>query len=468
MYGFMNMSILLLQHSIISYYLFVSDNYKFVDKFLFLFGFIVIFAALNFRCLIMMKSLYVYRPLLFFLAVWMVSLTVRAGDAAPPQPAGAMEFSFYGQELQAPRLNAVKVKSVCDYDVSTAWHDYQNRDVASVLESLRLLSSDMGLNDWFVFQLVRKYVDALLDTATPKDRVVLEHFLLVALGYDVRLARTEHQLLLLVPFEQEVYEQCFVKVNGKDYYLYYDDLEANEDERLTLHPCDPSKKDVGKGHALNLLFDREPLKVRSGEDKYCELDDGKIRFACNVNEGIMEMLRNYPLLDFRSYVTSVVMPQIQDSILGQMKPQLEDMTQCEAANALLHFVQHVFNYENDLESHGREKVYFIEENFYYDKNDCDDRSVLYAFLVRSLLDLDVQIVEYPGHECTAVHFTDCITYGSGYYVDGEFYLICDPSYVGAPIGRCMPKYRTIQPQVYVVKSAMGDANQSPLSPASTI
>ena len=217
---------------------------------------------------------------------------------------------------------------------------------------------------------------------------------------------------------------------------------------------------------LNLLFENQPLKVRSGEDKSCELDDGKIRLECSVNEGVMDMLRNYPMMDLRCYVASVVLPQFQHSILEQMKPQIEDMTQCEAANALLHFVQYVFDYENDLETHGREKVNFIEENFYYDKNDCDDRSILYAFLVRSLLDLDVQIVEYPGHECTAVHFTDCLTYGNGYYVDGDFYLICDPSFVGAPIGRCMPKYRTLQPNVYAMKTVTaGAAYQSPLQPS---
>ena len=395
-----------------------------------------------------------------------MTMPVGAKDVSPPLPGNDVEFTFYGQTLNVAKLNTVKVKSVCDIDVSDAWHVYKKRNVAPVISSLRSLSTGMGLNDWFVFQLVRSYVDALLNNGSPMDRVVLEHFLLVGMGYDVRLARTERQLLLLVPFEQEVYEHGFVKVDGRDYYLFFDDLEANQDEKSVLYPCDPSKKDLGKGHALSLLFDGEPLKLRSGDDKYCELDDGKICLSCNVNEGVMDMLRNYPMMDLRCYVTSVVMPQFQHSILEQMKPQIEDMSQCEAANALLHFVQYVFDYENDNEMHGHEKAYFIEENFYYDKNDCEDRSILYAFLVRSLLDLDVQIVEYPGHECTGVHFTDCRTYGNGYYIDGEFYLICDPSYVGASIGRCMPKYRSLQPSVYVMKATtLGAAYQSPLQPS---
>ena len=179
----------------------------------------------------------------------------------------------------------------------------------------------------------------------------------------------------------------------------------------------------------------------------------------------MEMLRNYPLMDPQSYVTSVVIPQFQHSILEQLKPQIEDLSQCEAANALLHFVQNAFEYENDRDSYGHEKLNFIEENFFYSKNDCDDRSILFAFLVHSLLGLDVQIVEYPGHECTGVRFTDCLSYGNGYYYGDDYYLICDPSYVGAGIGKCMPKYRSVRPRVYVMnKSTVNQNNNSPLKP----
>ena len=251
-------------------------------------------------------------------------MSAGAGEVVPPLQDDAVDFSFYGLTLNVAKLNPVEVKSVFNSDVSAAWNKYKKRDVAPVLTTLGSLSSSLGLNDWFVFQLVRQYVDALLKSATPMDRMVLDHYLLMEMGYDVRLARTERQLVLLVPFKQEVYEHDFVKIEGKDYYLYFDDLDANRDEQSVLYPCDPSKKDLGKGQALSLLFDGEPLKLRSGSDKCCEYDDGNIRLSCMVNKGVMEMLRDYPMMDLRCYVTSVVMPQFQHSILEQMKPQLED------------------------------------------------------------------------------------------------------------------------------------------------
>lgn len=391
-----------------------------------------------------------YRSLLLGCLVSLLWLPLWATGS--PAADNVVDFSFYGDSLQAARLATVKVPSVRENDVFKAWYAYQDRDVNAALESLRRLSDELGLNDWLNFELVRCYADELLRDSSPMDRVLLQHYLLVAMGYDVRLARTERQLLLLVPFEQEVYERFFIKIGGKEYYLFFDDLEANLDEKSVIYPCDPSKNVLGKGKALNLLFDGKPLSVKSGEDKLFELDDGKIHFSCSVNDAVMDILHNYPLMDIQYYAISVVLPQFHESIIEQLQPQLEDMTQCEAADALLHFVQHVFDYDEDRHLHGHDKFNFIEENFYYEKNDCEDRSILYAFLVHALLGLDVHFVQYPGHECTAVRFTECRTYGYGYDFDGDFYLICDPTYVGAGIGKCMPRYRFMTPRVLMMGS----------------
>ena len=392
-------------------------------------------------------------------------MPVRAWVAERPVQGDALPFSFYGKTLTAASLKTVEVKSVSEFDVSKAWHEYKKRDVAPVLTSLRSLSDELGLNDWFVFELVRSYADELLGKASPMDRVVLEHYLLVGMGYDVRLARTKRQLLLLVPFEQEVYERYFIKIDGQDYYLFFDDLEFNPNEKSVVYPCDPIRNSQKKGQTFDLLFREKVLNVSPDEDRMCDFDDGQIHITCKVNPLVMKMLRDYPLMDLQCYASSVVLPQFHVAIQEQLMPQLEGMSQCDAADALLHFVQYVFGYEDDVEQYGQEKVNFVEENFFYDNNDCEDRSILYAFLVNSLLGLDVQFIHYPGHECTGVRFTDCLTRGNGYYYGEDYYLICDPSYIGGTIGRCMPEYRAIQP---VVKSMIPvsafDSEASPLVP----
>ena len=421
-----------------------------------------------------MRSLRIYRLLLLGGLAMMLALPLNARGKEPPVADAAidvslsseeLDFSFYGKSLHAARLQPVKLKSVRDHDVFQAWNDYKKRDASSVVASLRSLSDEMGLNDWFTFELVRDYAGGLLCDGAPEDRVLLEHFLLMSMGYDIRLARTERQLLLLVPFEQEVYAHYYIKIDGKDYYLFFDHLEADLHEKSVIYPCDPSKKDLGKGKVFNLLFKDKALNVESDEDSMRDFDDGQIHVACIINPLVMRMLRDYPLMDLQIYAASVVLPQFHVEIQEQLTSQLEGMSQCDAADALLHFVQYVFGYEDDEKQYGQDKVNFVEENFFYDKNDCEDRSILYAFLVNSLLGLDVQFVQYPGHECTAVRFTECFTRGNGYYYGDDYYLICDPSYVGAPIGRCMPQYRSLQPSVKtLVPVSVSSEKESPLEP----
>ena len=161
------------------------------------------------------------------------------------------------------------------------------------------------------------------------------------------------------------------------------------------------------------------------------------------------MLRHYPQTDMPNYARSEVLPALRQSIIDQLRPQLTGLSETEAVNALLHFVQYAFDYATDQEQHGYEKPYFIEENFFYPKNDCEDRSIFFAFLVRNLLHLDVHLINYPGHECTGIAFTDQQLPGHGYRYNSRRYLICDPTYVGATLGMCMPQYEQETPKVEI-------------------
>ena len=422
-----------------------------------------------------MKSKYQYLWMIVFCLCLGVGVPLGAHAAEPlfVQQTGTttsidndVTFSFYGNSLHAARMRTVNVASIRESDVSCAWRDYQKVDVSPVVASLNELSDSLGLNDWFVLELVRYYADGLLPSSPPMDRVLLEYYVLSSMGYDIRLARSDRQLILLVPFEQEVYEHYFIHINDKDYYLIYDNLDCDMNEKSVLYPCDPSNnKDSDRGRSFGLLFKDKALNVSTGDDWLCDFDDGMIHVSCMVSPCVMRMLRDYPMRDLRCYATSVVLPQFHAAIEEQLMPQLEGMSQCDAAEALLHFVQSVFGYEDDIDQFGREKVNFVEENFYYEKNDCDDRAVLFAYLVNSLLGLDVQFVQYPGHDCTAVRFTECGTRGNGYFYGDDYYLICDPSYIGASIGRCMPDYRSVKPAVKtLVPMLASDGKTTPLEP----
>ena len=62
---------------------------------------------------------------------------------------------------------------------------------------------------------------------------------------------------------------------------------------------------------------------------------------------------------------------------------------------------------------------------------------MFSRLIRDLLGLKVVLVYYPGHLATAVGFDEDVN-GDYLTVGGDKYVVCDPTYIGAPVGRTMP------------------------------
>jgi hypothetical protein len=133
-----------------------------------------------------------------------------------------------------------------------------------------------------------------------------------------------------------------------------------------------------------------------------------------------------------------------------LKKQIEGKTQEEAANILINFVQTAFEYKVDDEQFGYERPLFADEVFYYPYSDCEDRSILFAVLVNELMGLEVVLLHYPGHLATAVRFSNDIV-GDYINLDGDKYIVCDPTYIGASIGEAMERYKNEQAKVVKIK-----------------
>lgn len=129
-------------------------------------------------------------------------------------------------------------------------------------------------------------------------------------------------------------------------------------------------------------------------------------------------------------------------LIPQLQKAIQNKTETEAANILLNWVQTGFEYKTDNEQFGFEKPFFKEEVIYYPYSDCEDRSILFSYLIKQMLHLDVVLLYFPGHLATAVRFNNTVK-GDYVQVNGEKYIICDPTFVGAEIGRCMPNFKTV-------------------------
>jgi hypothetical protein len=140
------------------------------------------------------------------------------------------------------------------------------------------------------------------------------------------------------------------------------------------------------------------------------------------------------------------------SLKDNFRPLLQDMSQEEAINFLLHFVQLAFHYNEYDKQFGYEKWNFAEETLISAYSDCDDRAIFFAQSVKNLLGMKVALVHYPGrHLATAVKFDNPLTDGDHVMVNGVKYLICDPTFTDADLGMAMPHLQGGQVELFPVK-----------------
>ena len=107
-----------------------------------------------------------------------------------------------------------------------------------------------------------------------------------------------------------------------------------------------------------------------------------------------------------------------------------------AVERLLNLIQTGFVYEYDDKVWGQDRAFFPEETLYYPYCDCEDRSILMTRLVRDVLGLKCILIYYPGHLACAVNFTEDVK-GDYIMVGGKKFVVTDPTFIGAPVGRTM-------------------------------
>jgi hypothetical protein len=177
-----------------------------------------------------------------------------------------------------------------------------------------------------------------------------------------------------------------------------------------------------------------------------EFEDRRYNIDVAYDRGRVKFLGTYPQLSLDLYFGSAVYRTTATLLLEQLAADMQGMSETQAVNFLLRFVQTALKYETDEKQFGKENYLFPEETLYYPYSDCEDRAVLFSWLVKSLLKMDVIGLDYPGHVAAAVHFSQAMP-GDSVSYRGKQYTVTDPTYINAVAGMTMPAFKQFKPAV---------------------
>ena len=344
-----------------------------------------------------------------------------------------ISFRFPVTERELPRLQAAQSRSLGEY-----WEEISGLDMEAVFTALDRARTDLKLGDWGFARLLYNYAQA----AGGQERIEsypLTWYLLLRAGYDIRIGfdGTRDGIYLLLAYEGTIYESAYTLIGGKRYYF----LDLDRTGRYPAQFSSYAEEFPGELRSMSFSLATLPaLRSRTAHRNLTFSYGGRdISLRLEYESGLVAYFSDYPQTPFGSYLAGSASTTFSTAVADAFAPLLEDMSEAEAANLLLRFVQTAFAYRTDQDQFAREKWMLPEEILHYPYSDCDDRSILYAWLVRELLGLPVIGIQWPGHMATAVAFSDSVA-GAGFLNGGRRWTVCDPTYLGADIGMVMPAF----------------------------
>ena len=361
----------------------------------------------------------------------------------PPQPQqpkmSQLSSDFFHQPLQwnfpvGYRNLLLEVND--EKAVASFWLLLSQEGNESFWTQIRQNIAAMSLNDWGVYALAGSVARQIFPD-NPDAQALTAIFIVNNLGYKAKVGRSDGQLVCLLPFRDPIFDVSFIIEGNERYYVFY--LSPHQERDAAVFTYNVAYPTAGKVFDMNIY---KPLAFRSSIRDH--IFSAKWRgkdVRVSVDCGLLEFYNAYPQVGLDVYANAAVSEAFASQVKTLLSPQIQDLDEYGAVSVLLGFMHKIFPYIHDNEQFGHEKYFFCEENFFYHGSDCEDRSILFAYLVKEFVGLDVALADYPDHVATAVRFTDPSVSGDFFMLRGEKYIVCDPTYLGAAVGESMPQYK---------------------------
>lgn len=362
-----------------------------------------------------------------------------------------VEFIYCGTKCQV-RLSKKLNFSLHDCNneqLSNVWTQLSAEGVLNnTIRDCLAIRVSRNLCDWAYINLLSSFSKAIYGETN--EATMLTSYIYSQSGYKMRIGRNGQYIYLLYASEHGIYDVPYFELGGINYYPF----ECNKKQ---LEICDasfPQEKPLSLYISQNQEFEYVASDLRTLTSKRY-LD---VQVQVQVNKNMIDFYNTYPTSEINGnfmtrwamYANTPLDEHVKEKLYPQLKNKINGLNQLEAANVLLNWVQTAFVYEYDDKVWGHDRAFFAEETLYYPYCDCEDRSILFSRLTRDLLGLETILVFYPGHLASAVCFTENV---SGDYIslNGKRYVITDPTYIGAPVGRTMPDMDNSQAHVILLK-----------------
>lgn len=386
---------------------------------------------------------------------------------AQPQPMVPIEpliqehdyvsVALYGTLVSVafPKDADLYLNSVDEMGIADLWEQIADTVVPSrfdiTLASCLKHRENMNLCDWAYLQLVQNVAQRRYGKNT-NEAAIFASYIMAQSGYKIRLAYTETYVYMLFASHHEIYRMSRYLLGDEYYYRFGDRGEKT---------CYISNVGYDKEQKLSLCITKEQMIDYELSDTISITSSKGWTLNFQTNMNLINFYEDYPTgnlfggEEYSKWLVGVNTPLdavTKSTLYPQLRDLIQNLTPWQAVTNILNWVQTGFHYALDDDIWGSDRIFFADETLYYPNSDCEDRAILFSTLVRDIVGLDVILIYYdnPAHLAVAVHFPDVEKEGVSFTYNDKRYMLCDPTYSGAPIGRQMPYYTLEQGRIIVI------------------
>ena len=356
-------------------------------------------------------------------------------------------LSFFGVSTTVP-YGAASVPSLegtlSKSSIRRFWETMGKGPYRPTLDVLQKQREELGLSDWGYYLYLKDLGAQLYGDASSNERVLWTWFMMMKSGYAARVGYRGSEVVLMLPVDQKIFGWPQMHIDGQRYYLVVESMNGSLRTYKEQHAEADGvlRLDEGSLPAFEATPKRRTVAF-TFQDKRHELEVA-------YNPAAVDYLQAYPNVDLNVLMSAGVSSTARTGLEETLQPLIKGRAPRASLNLLLTFVQFATDYKRDQEHFGEERYLFPEESLATDYSDCEDRAVLLAYLVRTLLGREVVGLKWPRHVALAVRAGGGLTATSDdrtVTVDGATYIFADPTYIGSSLGMEMPIIEGQAPEI---------------------
>ena len=361
-----------------------------------------------------------------------------------PKAQDKIKFDFFGSKLELSydksmneqSENISSPKQIAQYYENLSKTKYNN-----TINDINQITNKLSLNDWGRYILTHNIAKEIIRSSKNENKNsinCLVWFLLLKQNFDVKIALdTNKNAILLGNFKENLYQVSYISIDNKRYFMLTPEGKSSKLSNLQTYDISYSNNLAAISPEINTPLAFEDKII--GKQLSFQYNNKKYQISAKYNANGIEFLKTFPQTEYDVYLKAKEPPYL-NNLLEQLKTDIKDMNEIEAVNFLLRFTQNAFEYKTDTEQFSYEKVMLPEETIFYPYSDCEDRSIMFSYLVKTILGLKVVALKFNDHLATAVKLNAKID-GDSLIYKNERYYMADPTYINANVGMTMPQYK---------------------------